>query len=227
MEDGELQVMRRAIAHRRTLGERGAALVEAAFVFPLAMCLVLGIIEYGMQLKDANSVAASTRSGARTASAEARQATYPTDAAAAVAKTLQALPNTAPQELWIYRAGPQGFPCSTGSVKGADTLSGSTWTYNGCPSESTNFSACGQCVKFTWDTSVSPPRWTQSGTNTWPSTDQNACQAQANSVGIYLKAKHDLITHWFDWVAGSQITLSDHTVMRLEPIPAGAAGGCS
>ena len=59
-------------------------------------------------------------------------------------------------------------------------------------------------------------------TGSWPSTSQNACgdAAHTDYIGIYVRARHPYITGLF----GTAVTLTDHAVMRLEPVP--SAGGC-
>lgn len=45
--------------------ERGAALVEAAFVYPLLFLAIFGVVEFGMAFKDYLSVSHAARDGAR------------------------------------------------------------------------------------------------------------------------------------------------------------------
>jgi len=179
---------------------------------PVLVLLVFGIIEYGLAFKDSLTVSSATRAGARTASAEPRSqctltpcATLPQyayDAALAVARSLSALPSTAPQELWIYKADANGNP------------------------DSGSFSTqCTQCIILSWNASAKAWNTGSPGTgspvkNNWPGTgtgSQNDCSASVDSVGVWVKATHKMISGIF----GSTTTLTDHTVMRLEPIPSG------
>jgi Flp pilus assembly protein TadG len=183
------------LGSRRRRRERGAVAVEAALVTPIFILLVFGIFEFGMLFKDWLSVSNSVRAGVRIASAEPRIATYATDAAANVAREGSALSMADVQELWVYRAAADGTP-----VGG-----------NG------GFGACTACVKFRWDGSAFTPT-----SDTWKSTQQNACQGDVNrmSVGVYLKYRHPTVTRFiFDG-----FTIGDHAVMSLEPIP--ATRGC-
>jgi Flp pilus assembly protein TadG len=179
--------------------EQGATLVEAALLMPILILLVFGIIEFGMAFKDSLSVSSATRSGARTATAEPRTASYATDTAAAVAKVLSALPSNGPQQLWIYKADSNGMP------------------------DSGNFTAqCNVCVIYNWDPTTRAWNTSAPVRNNWPATGtggQNACSSTADSVGIWLKANHKMVTGLF----GSAMTLTDHTVMRLEPMPSDQA----
>ena len=170
--------------------ERGAVTVEAALIMPLLLLIVFGIIEFGLFFKDAIVVTSMVRTGARTMSAEPRQAQQFTDTVAAVTTAVSSASAGSVEELWIYEAGANGFP--TGQA---------------------GFTTCTNCVRYTWNgTSFS-----QTPGYTWNVTSQNACpnDAQHTSVGIYLKAQHHFLTGLFpgSWPS------SDHAVMRFEPIP--------
>ena len=52
---------------RRGHGERGAIIVEAAFVIPIFMVFAFGIIEFGLGLTNFNAVRNGAREGARSA----------------------------------------------------------------------------------------------------------------------------------------------------------------
>ena len=110
---------------------------------------------------------------------------------------LSALPSDAPVQLWIYRADPTtGLP------------------------DSGNFTTlCTRCVVYNWDLTLKKWNTTSPVVNNWPATGsgtaQNACIATADSVGVWVKATHKMVSGFF----GSVKTLTDHTVMRLEPLP--------
>jgi Flp pilus assembly protein TadG len=183
---------RRRFGVRRGRGERGAVLVEAAIILPVLLLIVLGIVEYSLAFKNSLSVTSATRAGARTASAQPRQANFSPNTASAVATALTAIDNTSPQVLWIYNANSAGMP------------------------DSGNFSTCNDCNRYTWNQSTKSWDLSYEG---WFAAEQNACAgASANAVGIYIRAQHRFMTSLF----GSARTLEDHTVMRLEPIPTSA-----
>jgi Flp pilus assembly protein TadG len=153
-----------------TARERGAVLVESAFVLLLILTIVFGIIEWGLYFKDTLSVSSATRSGVRTASALPRTDFYQ-QTADAVGTSLNALEGDSPQALWIYKAGSNGLP------------------------DSGNFSSCAVCVKYTWNTST---RAWQSPTGTWTPASQTACGgASSDAVGVYVKATHKFVTGFF------------------------------
>jgi Flp pilus assembly protein TadG len=185
---------------RRGGHERGAVAVEAALVTPLVFVLLFGVLESGMLFKDWLAVSNSVRAGVRMASAEPRVATYATDAAANVAREATALDMRQVEQLWVYRAAADGTPVG----------------------DTGDFASCSDCAKFRWD---QPSRsFVEIGTNTWPSTEHNACPGDAGrmSVGVHLKMRHPSITG----LMFTSMTISDHAVMSLEPIPGTASGGC-
>ena len=172
--------------------DRGAVTLEAALITPLLLLIVFGIIEFGLFFKDAIVVTSMVRTGARTMSAEPRQAQQFTDTVAAVSAAVSSASAGSVQELWIYEAGTNGFPTGQSS-----------------------FSTCTNCVRYTWNGTS----FTQTPGYSWSATSENACpnDAQHTYVGIYLKAQHHFLTGLFpgSWPS------SDHAVMRFEPIPVG------
>jgi hypothetical protein len=167
---------------------------------------VFGIIEYGFVFKDSLTVTSATRSGVRTAAALAKDPNYATQAASAVASAVGAVASDSPQILWIYKAGPNGRPCVD----------------QACATENANFSInCTVCYRYSWN--AISKTWTDTGGTSWTALNQNACSSSSStpdSVGVYLKANHKFFTSLF----GSTKTLTDSTVMRLEPRPAASCG---
>ena len=180
-------------------GDAGSVMVEAAFITPIFILIVIGVVEFGLGFKDQLAVTSSVRAGARLASAEPRISTFATDAAKQVATEGSALTMANVQALWIYKANAAGYP--TGS------------SFSTCPAAT--------CDSFTW--SAGAGAFVQSG-GTWTSTNQDACQGEQDSVGVYLAYTHPTVTQLP--MFGSSWALSSHTVMRLEPIPTLQSGGC-
>ena len=189
---------RRPRVGARARNERGAILVEAAFVLPVMILFVMAIIDFGLAFKDLQTVFTATRVGARTASAEPRQFGYATDVVNAVKSSLSAIPSGGWQEIWVYKAAADGKP------------------------DSGNFTSCTTCVRFHWDGA----NWIKDQDN-WPASgpgSQNACGGVSpgpDSLGVYLKVRHDMLTGFF----GSTKTLTDNTVVRLEPLPISSCSG--
>ena len=176
--------------------EGGAALVEAAIILPVVVLIVFGIIEWGLAFKDALTVSSATRAGARTASAMPRQSNMAAQTKSAMEKAVSALPNGSIQQMWIYKADPT----------------------TGYPDGGSSFSGCTTCFVYSWNTSTQ--KFVPAGSQSWNFASQSACAGAVDSVGIYLKVNHALITGFF----GNNVVLKDHTVMNLEPVP--SSSGC-
>lgn len=230
----------RALARRRHLrGDRGAAAVEFALVSLLLFTLLFGIIEFSLAMRDKIAVTSAVRTGGRVASAEPKAcdlgstgcapadgvtgtpngvSSMVLDTARATTAALTGVPESSIQQLWIYSAGADGKPAGGGGFA--------------------NTSACrSRCVwyrfdpGYVWIDPVTGNRVTgrfryQGGR--WRSTDINACPGgAANSVGVYLKVKHQFILGGI--IGDTSVDLSDYSAFRFEPQPTlvglpGAAG---
>jgi hypothetical protein len=173
------------------------ALLEAAIVIPVAITLVLGIIEVGWLFRSASVATNSARAGARLAASQFPLAhgAGPTPAQVAdqvrlsVEEELQARSNAdLPQLLWIYRAAP-----ATG-----DPVGGAGFT-----------SCLDDCFQFSWDSAAKHFVLDSGG---W--SDADACGANIDSVGVYVRMRHNPVVAP---AALSTRRVKQHTVMRLEP----------
>jgi Flp pilus assembly protein TadG len=176
----------------------GAVAIEAALIFPVLILILFGIVEFSLALRDHVSLSAAVRSGARVGSAEPRLATFASDAAAAVTRAGTGMPLGTLKELWIYEAGTNGYPTGQSA-----------------------FSTCStKCIKYTYNKTT---KVFVSAGGSWAATAINACPGDVNmtSLGIYVKALHTFASGLF----GAGMTLTDHAVMRFEPIPASSLTG--
>ncbi|MBK9181034.1 MAG: pilus assembly protein [Acidimicrobiales bacterium] len=178
-------------------------LVEAAFVLPILALVMFGILEYGVAFKNGGMVSQSSRAAARAFAAEPRSDEAADAARFAAEDALNSLVSATPLNLYLYRANPTtGQPCSNSGCTGSSTVSavctsGSTW-----------------CLSYTWNAGTSD--FVLSG-GSWPPSSRNACLATADSVGAQVSARYNFFTNFF----GSSTTLTDRTMMRLEPMPVG------
>jgi hypothetical protein len=164
---------------------------------PVLLILCFGIIEGGLLFRNAHTITASVRAGARTAVALPRFNGYEDATAQATAAALGNMPADSVDVLTVYRADP-----ATG-----DPVSG-------------GFETCtSSCWRFTWDdaTSTFVPVL---GTS-WPAADQSACgdEAHTDYLGVYVRGHYDWVTGFF----GDPKDITAHTVMRLEPLPLSVA----
>jgi Flp pilus assembly protein TadG len=183
----------------RCTGDGGAVLVEAVFVFPVVIFITMAILEYGMLFAAQSTTQSSTRDGARYASANF--ATAGSNQAAAdlvrdaVAKDLSARTGyDTPVQMLVYKADANGNPSGT-------------------------FSACtANCYHYTWNAGTQTFVF-DSPLTQW--TNPSACitggvSGGLDSVGVYVELRHNYITTAF----GTSANVKEHTVTRLEPLPA-------
>jgi Flp pilus assembly protein TadG len=188
------------MAARSRHAQRGAALVEFALIAPLFLMLVFGMLDYGMVFRDYLTVANTTRAGARVGSAAGKSATADYDILKAVASASGALPASTITRIIVFRSDASGTmnpACNTSAVT-------NTASVKGCNVYSAS------------DMALSQTALANSGkSNFWLPTTRVDAQSGAGSdyVGIYLKVNHEMVTHFF----GNTFTLTDKTVMRIEP----------
>jgi hypothetical protein len=186
-----------AVHERRSTyrdGERGAALVEFMLIVPIFLLLVFGAIEFASAYNDSAVVADAARAGGRigsTAPGTDYTSTTATNIVTAHVETaVKQLPAGSAKELWIYEANNKGFPGSTGNT---------TWT---CPA--------GTCIKYLWNNTTKV--WDYSS-GSYLASNQNACGASPDEMGIRVVARHTFVTRLF----GTSFDLDDKTIFRFEP----------
>ena len=196
----------RLSVRRRGRDQRGATLVEAAFVFPVLIIIAFGLIEFGLVLKDYLTVANMTRSGARTAVATGASATADYNILQSIGAAGTALGSGNLQYIVIFKAtaGSSALPspsCNSGSVTGLCNY----YTPAQLTLAKTNFGNCLSNGDATVDGAWCPVQRVNTLTgNSGVGPDY---------VGVYVKTVHPYITKLF----GSSLTMTDTTVMRIEP----------
>lgn len=193
---------------RSTERDRGAVLVEAVLVFPILILLAFGAIEFASAIKDQVEVTSVTRAGARTASQlaplqlphEAPLEAISMTAAKAIQSAASGLPFGAIDYILVYRSNNVGYPGKANAkVLDCDAT------------EST-------CDKLYWQPDTTKPGggyfYYDAGT-VWSASSINSClgDSGAQSVGVYVKARHQMITRLF----GSSVALQSRAVMQFEP----------
>jgi hypothetical protein len=187
----------------RTRGDQGAVLVEAVFVLPVVIFIVLSIFEFGLLMAAQSTTQSATRDGVRFASANYAVSGSNKGAAdaiaAEVAKDLSArMGYDTPVRLIVYKADVNGAPVG-------------------------GYGSCLSCYRYTWDGSAwlydpSSPQWLNPlACINFDSSDPNAGLNTLDSIGAYVELNHAYVTGAF----GSSTLLKEHTVSRLEPLPAG------
>ena len=91
--------------------ERGAALVEFAFVLPVLALMALGAIEFGMAWQDRLTVQTAVRTGVRVGSTDGRIATADKVVLLGVGATLNDIGLTNVDWVLVYKSTTTDGPC--------------------------------------------------------------------------------------------------------------------
>jgi TadE-like protein len=192
--------------------ERGASAVEFAIILPVLMFLLMGILEFGLLLKNLSIVTNAASAGGRAGSVESRVSGYYDSAERAVDAILR---NNGLHADWIV-------------IYKANKTTGQPWNSAGTWTGSTDFETCtANCIKYQLNTAgTGYDLIGTSGTPNpnWLSSTQAACGPEASTdyLGVYVKYTHRYVTSLF----GSSRTVREKAVYRLEPIPPSAGQSC-
>jgi Flp pilus assembly protein TadG len=211
--------------------ERGAALVEAAIVFPVLFTIILGSLEYGLMFKDSLTLSNATRAGVRAASIDGNNQFSDYDVLNAVTASLGAAGVGNTQYVIVYKATPATLGaaplsappanCVTtgdGLASGTSGITNSCNIYSGAYLQtftSANKSTFGTCPTV----STSPDHfWCPVGTTA--ATGRQVLQSGSSTadggpdyIGVYVKVTHKALTG----LVTNNKALSDNSVQRIEP----------
>lgn len=198
---------------RRGRGERGSAIIEAAFVTPVFLLLLFGILEYGLLFRDNLTTNNASQEGARAASVGGRalEADY---------LTLQTL------EHGIAAMGlePLNYVVIFNANATAPGLGYEIPDGHLCHTQSVD-DVCNRYVpadfdKELLDTSDDPTDFFRCVTSSdnldgaWCPGDRRAGLGDnSDLIGVYVNTTHTYLTGFF----GEQQTLDATTVIRVEP----------
>ena len=214
---------------RRGDSERGAVLVEAAFVFPVFLLLLFGMIEFGFIFKDSLTLSSMVQTGARTGAVEGN-ATSPSadyDILSTMAVGSGALDSTI-RSVIIFNADPTspgGDPLnapSTQCIAAANNAAASN-------SVTADPGVTGQCNVYDeaqWSlipgltsTEIASDFSGVTSSGGWdggwaPATRivEQSSSSGPDYLGVYITAYHQTLTGFF----GSQ-NLHETDIVRLEP----------
>ncbi len=198
--------------------ERGAVLVEAAFVFPVFLLLLFGMIEFGFIFKDSQTLDNMTRAGVRVA-AITGNATDPDADYQILTSVLGASNGLDASEVIIFDAtsldgNPPG-DVPTECANGTLLCNIYSATDLGIVQQNlTSYDAAMQTDFGPTPTGSACGAWDQ----TWCAASRSVSQsgnsgAGPDYVGVYVSAVHTNLTGFF----GPSLTLTDSAVMQLEP----------
>ncbi|HEX7132534.1 MAG TPA: TadE family protein [Iamia sp.] len=203
------------IAHRRrrrdrvgppTLAERGAALVEFAFLVPLLALFAFGTLELGFQWKYAHEAVGGSRAGARVGAGLGNDPTTDYYILATIRSSLDSAGTLEKlRKVIVYKANTQGDPAT--SCLSATSPTGNCQVYNSSMINSTlsatHFHATTGC--YTGGTANSPLQG-------WCPSSRNVTQTTADYIGVRIVLQSASITRMFP-----TYTMTRDSVMRMEP----------
>jgi Flp pilus assembly protein TadG len=173
--------------------ERGATLVEFAFVFPILLLIFIGIAELGVAFKGHLTASYASREGARVAAFVGDAAEADCEVVKAVAGILiNDLDNL--DRIEIYRVSQSGVPQSS-DTNTARYLGGDPQLCNS-PDDALD-------------------SWTR--TNAWPSNSRQVVLGSQplDIIGVRVVLNQDWITGFGPF--GGSLGIDEATIMRLEP----------
>ena len=206
-------------AKQRARGSRGAAILEAAFVTPVFFILVLGLVEIGLAMNDNLALASTVRAGSRVVSASGNETKADLYSLLRVAKESSALDKANIDRIVIYK--PTGFgqdpsaTCQAGTAVAnvcnvyvlADLRAARIQVTEETLALAENRAPDPSKVKFGCG-AMAPDRF-------WCPSARKVTQAGTGPdyVGVWMQIRHPWITKMF----GTDRTLTDTSVIRLEP----------
>lgn len=227
-------------ARAKARSNRGAAIVEAAFITPVFFALILGIFEAGLYMKDYLAVSNSVRAGARSASASGANSKADMYTIIDIANETAALSGNQIEYVVIYKAtGPGAGPTDVGGpddvgCKSGVPVAGVCNVYRYADFEKAREQAKEEnaqaaavtagiartlntdkiwfgCVTSGPHADLSPDRFWCPGTRKDARSDNN--RAGPDYVGVWMKVDHRWVTRMF----GTATTMTDQSVIQIEP----------
>jgi Flp pilus assembly protein TadG len=192
--------------------ERGAILVEAAIIAPIAIALVFGAMELGYAYYGKLTVEHMSIAGARAASGSANDYLADYNMLQAVSDAKTGMGASSINKIVIYRATGPGdrvpTACKSGSVVNTSTTRGCNYYTGADLALASSQFGC-----------VGPPGPTTKKDASWCPTTRKSALLSSNGngppdyVGVYVVGTHNNLVGLF----GKSFTFSNDTVIRIEP----------
>lgn len=187
----------------RLRADRGAALIETAFVIPVFLLVVFFILELGLLFRDSLTTDNASREGARAASTRGNEADADYFVIRTVEHGLEAMGLERLEYLVVFKA---------------------TGPDDDVPSSCTSGSQTGLCNHYTAsdffaeldDSGGNDTGNFRCGTldSSWcPTTRETSLSAGTDFIGIHVQTRHSYVTGLF----GSSRSLGETTILRIEP----------
>jgi Flp pilus assembly protein TadG len=184
-------------------------MVEAVFVFPVLIVVMMGSLEFGMAWRDSVTVSTALRASARTIATQGNDGTADYYALQSLKAGLSGIPTAAIGRIVVYNASSFTAPdplCLSMAAPGGQTGSRACNVYTAASLSlaSTSFSstATGSCPSTAVDRYFCP-------------LTRDVVQSTVTDyVGIYIQVRHDFVTKLF----GANLTITDKLIVQLEPL---------
>lgn len=195
---------RRPVDRRaRRRDDRGAVIVEAAVIAPIFFLLLFAILEFGIAMRSYLALSNAVRDGAREAAVEANEGDADYNAVNLISSAGAVIPDGNIDRIVVYHAdGPDGEPsagCKAGTPSAVHGQECNVYGAGDFGRDIADF-GCDPLVP-------SPDRF-------WCPADREVSRAgPPDWVGVWIQIQHPWVTGLF----GSDLTMTDNMVMRIEP----------
>ncbi|MFN2607209.1 MAG: TadE/TadG family type IV pilus assembly protein [Acidimicrobiales bacterium] len=192
---------------RRGVGMEGAVLVEFALVLPFLALMAFGIVEFGLVRQDQLTVETAGRAAVRVGSAAGNSGDADKSLLLGLGSAITDVGLDNVQWVVVYRSTTADGSVPSGCGGSPPTsVSGSCNVYTGAQ------------LKVIASAAGAPASWFGCGAGSldgsWcPASRQTTQAFGTDYLGAWVRAVHPLQTGFF----GSQVTIDDRAVMRLEP----------
>lgn len=188
-------------------GDRGAALVELAFMLPLLALFVFGTVEVGLGWVSDNKVEVAVAQAARIGAASGSRAEADRDLLVALRAALPADQLALLDRVVVYRADDPGAGPPPGCIKPVG--SPSDVGVAGCNSYS------GATVRLVTAGSMTGFGGTYGAKDAWwaPATRKDSLADPPDHLGVWVRTRHQSITGF----SFARITIEASSVFRLQP----------
>jgi Flp pilus assembly protein TadG len=194
---------RRVRAGTASARDRGVVLVEFAMVLNLLLALGLGVYEFGFAWRSSAAVTSGARSAARTASSLATDDSADYQALSSIRSDLEASGLLEELDLVVVFKSTTTDGAVPSACKTNTTTSALCDIYTGAQVralDEADFDTTTGCMTATVVANYCP-------------NVRNSIMASADYVGVWVKVRHNYVTHLF----GSGIDIKRTAVMRIEP----------
>jgi Flp pilus assembly protein TadG len=185
---------------RRFHGDDGTIIAESALLIPFFVLLLFGMLEFGGAFRDYLTLSSAASTGARQAGIQGNSASADWNIILAVKEASTAMPLGQITRISIFKAATPtaSMPASCASGGVADCNS-----YNASTVASVTRAAS---MPLSWSNCTGP-------TSFYCPTGRNVGSSNPDYVGVWVQIVHPWITGLF----GSSITMTQTSIIRLEP----------